>query len=79
MNATTQTETLPAHVVGSDSVDPYESVEYLRFVEESAKDCACRPPHDCPCAGVLAGGLCDRLGHDPDFSADDLDWSEDYE
>jgi hypothetical protein len=56
--------------------DPYDSPEYQRFVEDMAKHCRCSPPHDCPCAGVLAGGICDDLGNDPDIEPPDDD-SED--
>lgn len=66
-----------AGATGSETdSDPYQSAEYQKFVEESAKECRCRAPYNCPCDGVLAGGLCDRLGHDPDFTRDDLEWSE---
>jgi hypothetical protein len=36
--------------------------EYQKFVDEMSKHCHCQPPHDFPCAGVLAGGLCDGMG-----------------
>lgn len=32
---------------------------YERFVEEMALECQCLPVSDRPCAGLLAGGLCD--------------------
>lgn len=56
-----------------------QQIGYERFVNEMAQHCTCQPPHPCPCDGVLAGGLCDQMGHDPDFSLDELEWSEDYE
>lgn len=54
---------------------PVEEAED-RFIEESARHCECQPPHDRPCAGVLAGAGCDGMGLEPDFTKDDLDWSE---
>ena len=60
------------------SEDPYESEEYLAFVESMTKLCQCEPPHSCPCDGVLAGGLCDEKRNEPDFSLDDLEWDEEY-
>lgn len=39
-----------------------QSKEYAEFVEESARFCRC--DGDCPCDGVLAGGLCDGLTKD---------------
>lgn len=39
--------------------------EYQRFVAEQAKHCHCRPGN-CPCDGVLAGGMCDDIQDDPD-------------
>jgi hypothetical protein len=79
MNAPTGNPALAASAGSEADSDPYESAEYQRFVEESAKECCCRPDWGRPCDGVLAGGLCDRLGHEPDFTMDDLEWSEEYE
>lgn len=59
--------------------DTYQSEEYNRFVEESANHCECRAPYPRPCDGVLAGGLCDGRGLEPDFTMDDLEWSEEFE
>lgn len=59
--------------------DPYQSEEYQKFVEESAKECHCHPDCGRPCDGVLAGGLCDGRGLEPDFTMDDLEWSEENE
>lgn len=51
--------------------NPDESPEYEAFVESMVQHCHCRPPFDGPCAGVLAGGLCDDMGtkenEDPDY------------
>jgi len=65
------------------SMNPYESRQYQAFVEEMAKHCTCTPLSERPCAGVLAGGLCDDLhmgreagdddnGDDDDCEPDDL-------
>jgi len=54
-----------AVVPGSDSVDMTDDPQYQAWVESMAKHCRC--DHDRPCAGVLAGGLCDDL-HDDDLS-----------
>lgn len=59
--------------------DPFESEQYARFVESMAKYCRCQSPYPCPCDGVLACGLCDDMGNEPDFTKDDLDWSEEDE
>ena len=32
--------------------------EYERFMSEMVEACQCRP-ENCPCDGVLAGGMCD--------------------
>lgn len=45
-----------------ESVDITESAEYQAFVESMAPHCRCR--YDCPCPGVLAGGLCDGMTDD---------------
>jgi hypothetical protein len=34
---------------------------YQALVHELAKQCTCTPESDRPCAGLLAGGLCDDL------------------
>lgn len=52
---------------------------YQQFVEESAKYCRCQPPHARPCDGVLAGGLCDEMSNEPEYTLDDLDWHEAYD
>lgn len=44
--------------------DPYESEEYQKFVASMAKHCHCRA-NNCPCDGVLAGGLCDMVQEEP--------------
>ena len=44
--------------------------EYQAWVETMARHCRCS--HDCPCAGVLAGGLCDGLQDSPIFDEDDM-------
>lgn len=52
--------------------DMQDDPEYQAWVESMAKHCRCS--HDCPCAGVLAGGICDDRqeddsideGHEPE-------------
>lgn len=44
------------------ALDMTDDPEYQAWVESMAKHCRCA--HDCPCAGVLAGGLCDDLQDD---------------
>lgn len=58
--------------------DPYQSEEYQRFVESMVPHCRCAERHR-PCDGVLAGGICDGIEDEPDFTLDDLEWSETYE
>lgn len=55
--------------------DPYESVEYQKFVEEQAQYCFCEPSDMRPCDGVLAGGPCDRNIDDHEEFSDE--WEED--
>lgn len=43
--------------------DPFESEEYQRFVESMVPYCHCKASN-CPCDGVLAGGLCDGITDD---------------
>ena len=42
-------------------MNPHNDPSYLRFVDDMAKKCHCRP-EDRPCDGLLAGGLCDSHG-----------------
>ena len=48
-----------------------------RLYEELAEKCTCTPLSDRPCAGLLAGGLCDDLqmgrGSDVDDDDDGID------
>lgn len=45
---------------------------YEKFwIEECTRFCICQAPHDRPCDGVLAGGMCDELGHEPRFDVED--------
>lgn len=46
-----------------DEADPFQSEEYARFVESMVPYCHCSS-RNCPCDGVLAGGLCDGLTED---------------
>lgn len=56
-----------ASVTGDMTDDP----EYQAWVESMAKHCRCRSS-DVPCAGVLAGGLCDEI----DDSADRWEYDD---
>jgi hypothetical protein len=47
----------------SETGDMTDDPAYQAWVESMAKHCRC--DHDCPCAGVLAGGLCDNIQDDP--------------
>ncbi len=61
-----------ASVDHSPSRQDFDSPEYAAFVAEMATHCRCT--RDCPCAGVLAGGLCDGLtDNDRDSLFDDPD------
>jgi hypothetical protein len=59
--------------------DPTDDPAYQVFVNECAKHCTCQAPWPCPCDGVLAGGLCDQMPNEPDYTLDDLDWHEAYD
>lgn len=51
--------------------DPTDDPAYQVFIEESAKHCHCRA-NNCPCDGVLAGGLCDMVQEEePERSYDE--------
>lgn len=43
--------------------DPYDTPEYQAFVSEMAQFCHCKESER-PCAGVLAGGMCDGIKDD---------------
>jgi len=58
-------------------VPDYETPEYQAFLSEMAKHCKCCP-ENCPCDGVLAGGLCDRMECSR-CRRDDNDWQEDLD
>jgi len=51
--------------------DMTEDPEYIAWVESMAVRCRCA--RDCPCAGVLAGGLCDDIQDDERDSIRDAD------
>lgn len=58
--------------------NPYESVEYERFVQYMANHCHCEPPDRRPCDGVLAGGVCDGAKEEPEEEeVKDWDWQDD--
>lgn len=46
-----------------------ENAEYQKFVESMVPLCRCA--RDCPCDGVLAGGICDNIQDDPDDERDE--------
>ena len=48
---------------GAGSADFTSDADYQKFVESMAHHCRCS--NERPCAGVLAGGLCDDLQDDP--------------
>lgn len=57
---------------GSDSAapaDPTDDPQYQAWVESMAKHCRCRSS-DVPCAGVLAGGMCDEIDDSADMDDD---------
>ncbi len=41
-------------------ISPEDENEYEKFISEMASICKCRA-NNCPCDGVLAGGLCDMI------------------
>jgi len=53
----------PGSALLPEAPDMPDDPEYQAWVESMAKHCRCS--NDCPCAGVLAGGLCDDLQDDP--------------
>ena len=59
------------------NVDPTDDPDYQKFAEEMAVKCRCFPLSDRPCAGLMAGGLCDQLGTDPATSPNS-ESDEDY-
>lgn len=50
--------------------------EYQKFVESMVPFCRCSEEHK-PCDGVLAGGCCEGIFDEPDFTVDDLEWEKD--
>ncbi|WP_043585349.1 hypothetical protein [Geminisphaera colitermitum] len=52
-------------------LDMTDDPEYQAWVESMAQHCRCRSG-DVPCAGVLAGGLCDEI----DDSADQWNYDD---
>lgn len=56
--------------------DPTDDPEYHKWVAEQTKYCRCEAPWPCPCDGVLAGGICDGMIDEPDYTMDDLEWHE---
>lgn len=62
MNDPVIKESLKAQAPGSESQAPdiTDDPQYQAFVESMVPHCRCRSS-DVPCAGVLAGGLCDGI------------------
>ena len=57
----------------------HDDPSYQDLVAELAQECTCTPESDRPCAGLMAGGLCDDLhmgreitDEDDDTEPDDL-------
>lgn len=50
--------------------NPYESIEYERFVASMVPHCHCAERYR-PCDGVLAGGICDGMQDEPESEQDD--------
>lgn len=51
-----------------------DNIAEEEFLESCAMDCRCEEPYQIPCAGVMAGGLCDDMRHDDQESEyDDSD------
>lgn len=64
-----------------DDLYSLENPEYAAFVEATAKDCRCCSEcgADRPCAGALAGGVCDSVCRCIDDDDDYDDWRDDEE
>lgn len=78
-DATIANESAPAGFAPAHGSASGDDAQYQAFVESMVKHCRCAPPHSCPCDGVLAGGLCDEMGREPDYTMDDLEWSEEHD
>ena len=50
---------------------------YQALVQELADKCTCTPESDRPCAGLLAGGLCDDLHMEREITDEDDDTEPD--
>lgn len=56
--------------------DITEDEKYAAFVESMIPHCHCADQYK-PCDGVLAGGLCDNMGNDPETDDGWVDWEDD--
>ena len=56
--------------------DPTDDPAYQEYVNKCAEHCTCEPPHQRPCDGVLAGGMCDQMFEDISLNEPDTDMSE---
>ena len=50
---------------------------YQALVQELTTQCTCTPESDRPCAGLLAGGLCDDLHMEREITDEDDDTEPD--
>ena len=50
---------------------------YQALVQELATKCTCTPESDRPCAGLLAGGLCDDLHMEREITDEEDDTEPD--
>jgi hypothetical protein len=60
--------------------DPFDDPSYQEFIAEGIRLCRCCS--DCaqvPCAGILAGGLCDGMCHCDDDRDYSMDYDDDFE
>jgi hypothetical protein len=57
--------------------DMTDDPSYQALVQELAMKCTCTPESDRPCAGLLAGGLCDDLHMEREITDEDNDTEPD--
>ena len=55
----------------------HDDPSYQELVAELAGQCTCTPKSDRPCAGLLAGGLCDDLHMEREITDEDDDTEPD--
>ena len=49
----------------------------MNTIEELTMQCTCTPDSDRPCAGLLAGGLCDQLHMEREITEEEDDTEPD--